>query len=218
MRNKLTRSERRQIHRETRIERAIATIESKGRSKKKKNTGLIYMLVVIILAFVMVKFIQVTKFQRVYSVPISSVDRFEENYNNFIENSTKKFDYKKNIESKTYPDENLVSYIQESTGKTGNYIQLNISEDSQVLQVEAIGQYRADNSDFPVAFKENILIITGILFDQDYKEAEEMLKKDGVLDGNGNLYIKKFRKEKNDYIISFDVIGNKFNYAISKNK
>lgn len=218
MRNKITKSERQKIRREERIQRAIYNIENKGRHKRKMNKSFIYTLVVIVISFSILKFLEISKFQQIYNKPITTVDRFEEEYKEKILNGKKKYDYDKEIETTTRPEEEVISYIQKSSGKTGNYIQINKDSENKVLAIEAIGQYRKDNSKFPVAFKENVLIITSIIFDLEYNEAERTLIDYGILDQKGNLYLKKFNINKQSYRISFDVVGNKFIYTISKNK
>lgn len=216
MSRRLTRSQRKELHRRTRIDRAIQTIGGRGISKRKINKSTIIMLFAVLIVFVILKFLQTGALTVSNFKPMFTVDRFENNYDMFINKKENKFDYVKEIETKLYPQENTISYIQKSTVLTGNYIQCYIDNSRKIVSLNAIGEYSKENDNFPVGFKENILALTAVTLNKNCNEAEDILINKDILDEKGNLYLRKIDKEIDDYNFTFEVLGNKFIFTITK--
>lgn len=216
MRIKQTRSERREEHRRTRIQRAIAGASMKS-DRKKISRGNGLMLIIIVAVFLSVNFLGVMKKISEDKV-LYTYSEFENGYSRFINEYSSKFDYSKDIENKVTATDNQLDLIQSSSNLTGNYISIITSKDRNITDVVAMGEYDEKNRNFPVGFKENMLLVTALVLDYDYNKAEDLLIEKGLLNEEGNLFLQPNSFKIGDFTINFNIIDSSFQYRIFSSK
>lgn len=175
------RSQKRELFRKQRIERAINNIEKYGYYGKKSKIGNKITLMVIILFM----FLGLILFRQ---NNISYIDMSEEDfynkYESFILTNSEKFLYGKKIINKLKKEQEI-ALIQESTINSKNFIALNLKNDN-IKTVAVIGKV-SESKIFLDSFSENVIVINALLNKVDYINSLKILKDTGILNNDNRV-------------------------------
>lgn len=196
-----SRFERKKEYRDKRLERAVKNLEGKNIPKKKMSKGNRITLFVIVAVFIGMNFFSIRHEKKTFNF---DKEEFKGNYEVFIKENENKFSYDKTIKS-IIKNKNEYSFLQESSQYTGSLVAIYQTK-NKVQRLAVVGVPKG-NLDFEKAYKENMVIISGLIFDKDYDDSEQFLRTIQILDKEGNII-----KGENVLKAKFEEIELTFSY------
>lgn len=112
-----------------------------------------------------------------------------------------------------------LSFKQNSTKKTNSLIGTFEGKDRQIEKVGVVGVYQEENGHFALGFKENVILLTSIVNNISFEQAEDYLTLHKIINLNGDIFLESviFEDQGREYI--FYVENNaKFFYTIQTKK
>lgn len=209
-----TRSQRKKEHRNKRIERALKNLNRNDKNLKYLSKANKITLLVIIFIFVGLNFFSFFVRQK------SKVFDFDENnfrkkYELYLKENKEAFIYDKSIKD-IVKNQKEHSFVQESTDYTNSLIAVHSIKDGRIKNLAVVGVVK-ENEDYEKAYIENMILLTGIVFNQNYEKSKKILKDIEILDENTDIVksnnfkkIKIYKKEisfsykKNDMIFNIE--------------
>ncbi len=210
---KNSRSERKQLSRDQRREDIKKSSASKTTAKSRFSVNIVHVLTISSIMVVLVMLLLLSKNgsfsdssfadQKLdKDMLYSSSDDFQQKYSAFINLNEYNFTYDKTPEKFIASAENEISLKQESTSKTNSVIGIFSAENAQIQKIGVIGVYKEDNYNFPLGFKENMILVTAMQADISYEDAAQFLTGHGLINQSGDIVLQNviFEHENKEYI------------------
>ena len=222
------RSERKKIHR---AQRKISFLNNEERHslKKTKSLNLSKIFILSSMAFIFLSLGLVANIDIIgrgayadiileEDMLFTSPESFLEKYEGTLTKIHGDIVHQKGIKEVVGFDSTEITYVQESTKLTNSVIGIYKGKGGQIDKAAVIGIYNENNRNFPLGFKENIIVLMSTVLEKSFEETQKILFNKNIVAESGGIILESaiFEYENKEFV--FLIEGHKFFFTIEAKK